>query len=701
MTILESPAPVKRRRFFGLGWETTVVAGGALLLALLALRVSPDWVRGVIGGGDAWQNLWNIQHADRSLRGVTPLFFSDQVWAPDGTDLFAHTLAPAVSIPGAFLARLVGLFAAYNALVVLSFVLAAAAAYRLSRRLGAGTIGSALGALVFAFAPERMARALGHMNLLWIFWIPFALEGLVVTSRGAGRRERRCGIVQSAAGLALLGYTDWYLSFLGVLVVGSFAFFEVLRRKDDRRLLLVRLSLVATLSILPVLPLALAVASHARAEGTKGHDPRNYSVSVTSLFVPSRVQLLSGLTPSLTAEERLTVEEGSHYLGFTALAALAFILLGGRRPRDLDFALLAGGIASVLSLGPVLWVFRHEYRVPLPYALLEKVLPQVSLGGCVSRFQMLASLPLSLAIAFAVTLLISRGRRGRAVVAIGTLLLLIEIAPASPGRSVWPFEPPDAAMKLIRESPVPGAVLDADPGGLDLIHQLQHRRPQLFGYLSRLPAGLVRTRLDDPILGPFLDRSRPLPTLSRPAAAALLRHRWNVAFVISPEFPEFAVRARALGFPEVARSDRGDRASVYQVPLEAPPPVSGIDFAEVPRFDRGVLVSGVGRPSRMVVDGKEIGGAWTGKTAEILAPLTPGRWRLRMASGPGFPPRVVIRWGENELAKTVEGPTDLPIEIAASDLAPDGMGRMTISLSPMGQNERGEPAGVFLVSFSR
>ena len=72
-----------------------------------------------------------------------------------------------------------------------------------------------------------------------------------------------------------------------------------------------------------------------------------------------------------------------------------------------------------------------------------------------------------------------------------------------------------------------------------------------------------------------------------------------------------------------------------------------------------------------------------------------------MASGPGFPPRVVIRWGENELAKTVEGPTDLPIEIAASDLAPDGMGRMTISLSPMGQNERGEPAGVFLVSFSR
>ena len=42
--------------------------------------------------------------------------------------------------------------------------------------------------------------------------------------------------------------------------------------------------------------------------------------------------------------------------------------------------------------------------------------------------------------------------------------------------------------------------------------------------------------------------------------------RWNVAFVVSPGFPEFEARARMLGFPEIARSDRGDLAVVYGVP---------------------------------------------------------------------------------------------------------------------------------------
>jgi hypothetical protein len=689
------------QRFPGLGGETSAISGGALLLALLVLRVSPDWARGVIGGGDAWQNIWNLRHVDRFLRGLTPLFFSDQVWAPDGATLLAHTLAPAVAIPGAILARFVGLFAAYNALVALSFVLAAAASYRLSRRLGAGATGSALGAVVFAFAPQRMARALGHLNLLWIGWIPLAIEGLVLACRGTGRGERTRGIVQAAVALALLGYTDWYLSTLGILAAASFAFFEVVRRGNDRRPVLLRLALVAFLAVLPVLPLAAAVARHARAEGTVGHDPRNYSVSVTSLFVPSRIQLLSRLTPSLTLRERSTVEEGSHYLGFAALASLAFLLLGKRRPRDLDFALLAGSGALALSLGPVLWVFQREYALPLPYSLLEKVLPDARLGGCVSRFQMLAFLPLSLAVAFVATRLLSGGRRGRATVMAGSLVLAVETLPASPGCSVWPFDPPDASMRLIADSPVSGAVLDVDPGGLDLIHQLQHGRPQLFGYLSRSPTALVKRRLDDPVLGPFLDRSRPFPALPRAAVAALLRHRWNIAFVISPEFPEFAVRAGSLGLPEVARSDRGDRAIVYQVPLEAPAPVSGIDFAEVPPARRGVFVSGLQAPGRMASGEKEVGGAWTGEHVEILAPLVPGVWQLRVAYGQGSPPRVVVRWGEKQVTRTVDGTTDLPIEIAASDLAEDGMGTITLDLSPPGRNERGQPTSVFLVSLSR
>ena len=67
---------------------------------------------------------------------------------------------------------------------------------------------------MFAFAPQRMARALGHLNLLAIGWLPAALEGLLVASR-ATRRRRAAGVFAGAPGLVLLAYADWYLAFLG------------------------------------------------------------------------------------------------------------------------------------------------------------------------------------------------------------------------------------------------------------------------------------------------------------------------------------------------------------------------------------------------------------------------------------------------------------------------------------------------------
>ncbi len=171
-----------------LGVESVAVSAGALAVTLALLRVRPDWARGVIGGLDAWQNLWNLAHVDRALRTGGPLFFSSEVWAPEGARLWAHTLSLTNAVPGALLSRWIGFPAAYNFLVVVAFVLAAVATYRLSRRLGMGIPGSALAGFVFAFAPQHAVRAAGHLNLLGSGWIPLALEGLVVAAREEGRR---------------------------------------------------------------------------------------------------------------------------------------------------------------------------------------------------------------------------------------------------------------------------------------------------------------------------------------------------------------------------------------------------------------------------------------------------------------------------------------------------------------------------------
>jgi hypothetical protein len=141
------PATSKPSR---LAVETLAVCGATLLLTLLVLRAGAWRNRGVVGGGDAWQMLWNIDHVQRALRGEEPFYFSARVWAPEGASLRAHSLSPANTLPAAFLASRFGLFTAYNTTLLFSFVLAAAASYRLARRLGASVAGAAFGAFSLA-----------------------------------------------------------------------------------------------------------------------------------------------------------------------------------------------------------------------------------------------------------------------------------------------------------------------------------------------------------------------------------------------------------------------------------------------------------------------------------------------------------------------------------------------------------------------
>jgi len=579
--------------------ETAAVCGLTVVLALLALRAGPWWSRGVVGRGDAWQLLWDIDHVQRALRGGEPFWFSPRVFAPEGASLRAHALSPANTVPAALLAFRTGLFTAYNTTLLFTFVLAGGASYRLARRLGASPAGAGLGALVFAFAPQRMARALGHLNLLGIGWLPLALEGLLAAARSAGWR-RAGGLVLGALGLALLALSDWYLALMGALAAVSVAAFEIARAPRERRArAAAALAAAGLLALGAVVPAALAVARE--TAGWTGHDARTSGASLTSLFVPSRTQILSRLTPSLTSREATTEEEGANYLGYVPLAALLGVAVGRRRERELDFALVAGAASLVLSLGPILRVFSTPTGVRLPYAVLERLVPALRLGGAVNRFQALAFLPLSLGVAFAATRFLAKGRR-RVVVA-GVLLIAVEFAPADPGHSVWPFDPPDPAMAAISASAQPGIVLDTDPGNLDMIHQLEHGRPQVLGCLSRTPPAALARRLADPVIGPLLEegadarlpRDRAERTrrsgrrLSRAGSARFARPRRRLPSsrlrsgrgASEGDFLRRAIRTRARSLRRAAR------AGVLDARRRAPPRAARA--RELPAPSRGAF----------------------------------------------------------------------------------------------------------------
>jgi hypothetical protein len=552
-----------------------------------------------------------------------------------------------------------------------------------------------------------MARALGHLNLLAIGWLALALEGLLLASRETGRR-RAGGVVLAAFSLAALAYSEWYLAIMGVLAAGSFAAFEVLRAPRARRGgAVAALAASGLLAIAAVAPAAIAVARE--SSGTEGHDPRSSGASVTSLFIPSPVQLFSRLTPGLTARERLTPEEGSNYLGFVPLAALLAVAVGRRRERELDFAVAAGAVSLALSLGPVLWVFATPHDVPLPYSLLEKAIPLLRLGGATSRFQALAFLPLALGVAFATTRLLAGGKARR--VAALSVVLAAEFAPADPGHLVWPFDPPDPAMAAIADSKVPGNVFDVDPGNFDMIHQLQHGRAQTFGCLSRIPPAALKRRWEDPVIGTFMAAERPVPDLPPAIAAAWLRNRWNIAFVVSPSFPQFESKARALGFPQIAKSERGDRAVVFRVPEDPLPVAERVDFHElaaqapIAAMRRGIFAEGLHGPETPRFEGREERGCWTRADMTLFVPLAPGDYRLRLAAPGRTAPLVTVRWGKGREAseRVLERVREIPLRIEPGDRFADGLVRLELHATPTLREawKGGRELGVFLISLSK
>jgi hypothetical protein len=462
-------------------------------------------------------------------------------------------------------------------------------------------------------------------------------------------------------------------------------------------------SLAAALVAAPaVAPYVLAVRTETAAWKSPGHESQWCSAACTSLVIPSRVQLVSAATKPLTERNHQNVTDGASYLGFVPLAATLAVAIGRRRVRALDPYLLAGALGVVLALGPRLRVFDRLLAVPLPYALVERLVPALRLGGCVNRFVALASLPLALGTALCASrLLARRAAASRALVIGGGLLAAVEYAPVNPGVAVRPYSPPDPAMLAIARSTESGNVLDVDGGAAALIRQLRHGRPQTLGYVSRTPPALFQERLEDPVVGPLIHESLPPFPVPPAAAGALLRRRWGAAFVVSPDVEPYRARARRLGFPLFARTE--GVSWVWRVPDEPLSPLLEVQLAETADSarapSRGAFAWGFAPPATIGLLGRTYQGRWCGAEAGILAPLAAGRHEL-LAATLERPTRVLLRWGKGrELARTITTLTPISFDVTADDLAGDGTLLLTIAADTFGAPGTRDEA--FVVSLAR
>ena len=512
-----------------------VLSGYIVLTFLLTLPVPLRLFSEVPGGGDAWHNIWNLWWVKEALVHLhTNPFHTTLLFYPDGANLYFHTLTPTAGLIGIPL-QLLGfnLLATYNIVFLLSFVLAGYGTFLLCYYLTKCQWPSFVGGIVFSFAPYHFAHFLGHMNLVFIQWIPFYILLLLRTvTESSGIRDtvapnlpsssRPLGLAAGAGTmLALQAYSDWLYTIFLILFTGSFIAWKLLL-PSERRVLrdqgitwregVLRLAVGTTVFLLITLPMLVPTL----AEVGRGYpqQPFNqtlvYSSDAMLAFTPSEFHPIWGNTIG----ERITqigpymrMKDDSErvvFLGYTVLVLAAYTTWRLRSKPNVFFWAFAGLINWIFSLGPILQVFGQQLNsffglpIRLPYFFLYK-LPFMDIMRTPNRFTVLIMLSLSVLVAFAFSVLLSDPRVSphtrpalpiwrRLVVQLGLPLLIVFEFLAIP----FPTAPPGWDVPIYRQVANEAeqfAILELPlrPLGDYMAYQTVHGKPIIGGLLARQP----------------------------------------------------------------------------------------------------------------------------------------------------------------------------------------------------------------------
>ncbi len=519
--------------------------------------LAPDGTEGwadAVGQADAYLNAWILDHVHSRLG---PGMFDAPIFYPSGgaLALSEHMLG---NLPLYGLARAIRDEPAfgYNLFVLLSTLAAALGAFALTRSLGLGMAPALLAGAIFAFFPGRLARAAdGEVQLLGLYWLPWALTALLAWLR----RGRRSALAAFGALVALQLLSSMYLAYftaaglavaLPVLLAGRRGSGEPLSR---------HLAAWATAAgaAVPLFALSLPYLG----QGAQGALKELRFVWTLNSADPilSYVLCPPRFGEPLRAGGAICADLVSNQVHLGAgLVALALAVVGvaasirrppeGRSRRGLLAVLSAAGVGWLLSLGPALVLGGEPVElaglgtVPLPYALLAEVVPGFRFLRVPARFALLASLGLAVAAAAGLAALLGRlrGRGARALVATAVLALVALEYRHAPLR-LEPAETPTTTPEIVRrlagiEPAAPLVVLPTGSGiwaraPLYVYRSAFHRHPLMNGYSGHFPEG-------------YFDRMRLANRLPDPAAAAALRHLGVELVLVHEDDPEALRRHR-------------------------------------------------------------------------------------------------------------------------------------------------------------
>jgi hypothetical protein len=340
----------------------------------------------------------------------------------------ASYLQPATDLPGIALALIVDAVAAYNALVLWTFVLTAAFAYAHAFHLIGSRVGALVAALLFALSPFHVAHAAYHVHIAQIQWIPlFFLCLWWLVERPSLTRACAAG-----GALLLVAAASAYLGFVTAIVtpVAAVAYIAARTRvSEPRRAALHALAMLIGVAAIVVGAIAVRApqvlwnpgAFAFPAWATEQHSARWWSYVLPAAAHPLFGERAAEFVRSQGIREGLLEQQLSVGIGALALACAALVLRRGRsavgQAQPLWPLAAVATIAAVLSL-------------PAAAAVFHPVAPMFR---AYARFGVITSLMVSTLAGAGVAALIAQRRRAATAAAAALIALTVfEYLPAIP-----------------------------------------------------------------------------------------------------------------------------------------------------------------------------------------------------------------------------------------------------------------------------
>jgi hypothetical protein len=431
-------------------WRHIVVLSLYLLLTLvMTWPLVLNFTSAIPGDDfDGWQNYWNLWWVKVALveRQQNP-FITDLLYHPTGVGLYFHTLNPFNGLATLPVQLSFGLYPAYNAVVLLSWVLGGYGVYLLARWILESplpTLHSLLppffAGLVFTFSPFHSAHLLGHMQVIALQWIPFYALYLLraLQASSVGRPWFRSALMAGLF-LTLTGLCDWYFV-LYLFIFTALALVWVLggrlkgmgqrseHRQEPRAAISALFTSLAAVSVVgvvflvllaPILAPMVREALQFSFMVRPATDLYLLSASLMDFLVPNRLHtLFRPESFSWIGNQVAPVSERTISIGYLPLA-LALVGVWRDRQRALFWGICAL-FFLLLALGPRLHLGNITANdIPTtdtiseqwtPYALLNRLIPFMRISRSVSRYALMVQLGSAVAAAVGLAYLMARPR---------------------------------------------------------------------------------------------------------------------------------------------------------------------------------------------------------------------------------------------------------------------------------------------------